>query len=583
MNAPHLDLPQNSITAAPLPPLKGKVFLRELYKLVGKRVAILLMLSAPAGLALSCVEQALAAAIKGFLGFLGVTSVSESSKLLSFLPQTGAATVVVYLIAFGAMRAALGWLNYFLAGAVQAHFSFRQRTKLIEWAFQSKNVIPSEVTTLFNEVVQNSSDAIKSLGSCVMAATASFFLAVILVYLSPKLSLIAFFFLLVLGVLVRRLSRICKRAGQGIIKEWNMLHSRLMTGIRNLLFMRIYGIHKDQERLSIDGLAAYRGHFLMTVKVGSVQAVLPQLAGLSLMCMLAIVGKSSTDGLSPGTVLAYFYVLFRCIQQISNLMNAASNLFFFWPQVDTLLVAQQSRDYAPLQARVRPLSIRHKKIEAITSPIGWRLSHATYTYPNGRTQVIRELNLTIAPGSTTILTGPSGSGKSTVLNLLIGELKPALGTIEVELDGRMYPIEAVEDEILSSIGYVTADSFIIGGTILDNLYLGLKNHPTDKELDQVLKQAECHFIDHLPLGLAHKLWENGEGLSSGQRQRLSLARALLRKPKALILDEVTSNLDHTTEEKLLNTLAKLKGQFTIIATTHRPVLLRIADQHIKMD
>jgi len=90
------------------------------------------------------------------------------------------------------------------------------------------------------------------------------------------------------------------------------------------------------------------------------------------------------------------------------------------------------------------------------------------------------------------------------------------------------------------------------------------------------------FVFNLPGKLSYRLTEQGQGLSAGQKQRLALARALLRNPKALVLDEATSNLDSITEMKLVETFKQLKGSVTLVAVTHRLELLRIADQHLEL-
>lgn len=133
-------------------------------------------------------------------------------------------------------------------------------------------------------------------------------------------------------------------------------------------------------------------------------------------------------------------------------------------------------------------------------------------------------------------------------------------------------------KLLASLGYVGPESFIISGTIRDNLMYGGTDNYSDNEMKAVLKLAECHFVLLMKDGLNHYLSEQGEGLSAGQKQRLSLARALLRKPKVLILDEATANLDVRTEALLIKTLIKLKTQMTLIIISHRKSLLKVADQ-----
>ena len=136
--------------------------------------------------------------------------------------------------------------------------------------------------------------------------------------------------------------------------------------------------------------------------------------------------------------------------------------------------------------------------------------------------------------------------------------------------------------LLANIGYVGPESFLIEGTIRSNLIYGLEREPSPAEIECALALADCSFIATLPDGLEHPLTFLETGLSAGQKQRLSLARALLRNPRALILDEATSNLDLDTEKKLVETLQRLKGRVTLIVATHRTALLALADQHLNL-
>ena len=216
-------------------------------------------------------------------------------------------------------------------------------------------------------------------------------------------------------------------------------------------------------------------------------------------------------------------------------------------------------------------------------PVGWRLTGVGYRYPDGPSDLFSMLDLEVAPGQTLVVFGPSGVGKSTLLNLFLGGIQPTQGHIDLLLDnGVIKPLSSFRSRILASVGYVGTDSFIFEGTVFENLTYGLLMPPAQSEVSRALELAECGFVKSLDKGLDYKLTEQGQGLSAGQKQRLSLARALLRNPKILILDEATANLDADIEAKLLTTLLRLKGQMTILAVTHRPSVMMIADLQLDL-
>jgi ABC-type bacteriocin/lantibiotic exporter with double-glycine peptidase domain len=216
-------------------------------------------------------------------------------------------------------------------------------------------------------------------------------------------------------------------------------------------------------------------------------------------------------------------------------------------------------------------------------PVGWKISSLAFTYPGAHAEAIHGLSLDIKPGQAAVIIGPSGAGKSTLLALLLGVLRPSSGTIDVSLEDVSSRLDGTTQPLLlHNIGYVGAESFLIEGTIRQNLLYGLRGTPTEAQIADAVRKAECGFIQELPQGLEHCLTDQGQGLSAGQKQRLGLARALLRNPRALILDEATANLDLDTEMRLVQTLVGLKGQMTIIGVTHRQALLEIADQTVRM-
>ncbi|MFA6075765.1 MAG: ABC transporter ATP-binding protein [Negativicutes bacterium] len=208
-----------------------------------------------------------------------------------------------------------------------------------------------------------------------------------------------------------------------------------------------------------------------------------------------------------------------------------------------------------------------------------RLDKVSFGYNGQQPSVIDELSLELKRGSITALTGPSGSGKSTLADLLLGLLTPQQG--QVLLDGAPLTGQLLADW-RNSIGYVPQETVLFSGTIRDNLLLA-KPDAGDDELHEAVQLAAADFIAQLPAGLDTDLGERGSGLSGGEKQRIALARAFLRKPALLVLDEATSALDIDNELRIKQALSNLRGKTTVLLIAHRPALLEAVDTIVALE
>ena len=202
-----------------------------------------------------------------------------------------------------------------------------------------------------------------------------------------------------------------------------------------------------------------------------------------------------------------------------------------------------------------------------------RLNNVSFAY--GKISVIWNASLTVQAGSFTAIMGLSGAGKTTIADLIIGLLRPQQGEILID----NVPLEQVDlRQWRRMIGYVPQESLLLHETVLWNVTLG-DPEVNEADVEAALRAAGAwEFVAELPQQIHSSVAERGTALSGGQRQRIAIARALARRPKLLILDEVTSSLDPQTEAAICQTLQGLRGGLTILAISHQPAVVEAADR-----
>lgn len=213
----------------------------------------------------------------------------------------------------------------------------------------------------------------------------------------------------------------------------------------------------------------------------------------------------------------------------------------------------------------------------LMAPCGVRLEHITYAYDDGDSNVIEQLDFDFYPGSCTAVLGETGAGKTTLIRLILALLHPN--------EGKVILYNQQEQKELSPLMrcnfvYVPQGNTLMSGTIRDNLRLG-KLNATEEEIKAALEMSCASFVMELPDGLDTVCTEAGGGLSEGQAQRISIARALLRNRPIMLFDEATSALDPETERQLLHNILSNHDK-TVIFITHRPAVVDYCDQTLHL-
>lgn len=261
------------------------------------------------------------------------------------------------------------------------------------------------------------------------------------------------------------------------------------------------------------------------------------------------------------------------LQQRSSLQNAFSSLIGQIPRILSGSVAAE---------RIRELTdLPQDPPHTAQLPTPWcriRLEHVTAAYEDG-VRVLDSISLTAGPGEIIALVGPSGEGKTTLLRLLLGLMQPLGGTMELEdALGVVHPLGAATRRYFS---YVPQGNTLLAGTIAENLRLANPD-ATEEEMIAALEGAcAWDFVSQMPGTIHAPLGEGGLGLSEGQAQRIAIARALMRKAPAMLLDEITSALDMDTERRVLTYLMNLG--VTCIVSTHRPSVLTMCTRAYRVE
>lgn len=556
--------------------------------IVGSQGIRLLALSALIGVSLSLAEAAVALMIQLVLISLGMAT--ETPSIPGFLTSIRSPIfIAIVFVLVGVLRTALQTAASQTGVSALVSVTTRLRQICLRYMIydpSAKWPSATEIHFLFSEAFQKTGELTMHAAQQVPLIIQASGITFLLFTLSPRLSGFGVIGIVIVGALVSRLNRRVKARSSNLPKE----HKKLLRGIdrvtKNWIVVNVFQT-KDQEFLSLSSHVASYAHNQLKAKwfVNLSQAV-PQCLGVMILALMLYI-KEAVGGLDGATFIAFLYLFLRfsttlgqIVTGIGNITNVAPSMRFtadFIEKVkNEMPICLVDGGYSSIPSI---LPAKSQPSPVTTKPPAIEFRNVTFCYTTGR-NVLNDFSLTIPAGSQVGILGRSGSGKSTLLGLALGLTKPQEG--EVLLNG-IDPTSFYDDPNIR-VGYVGPDPFLIAGTVRDNLVYGLPFPPSNKAIDDAVRKAAFdRDLQRLPTGLDHFISENGEGLSAGQKQRLSIARSLLRNPCILVFDEATSNLDRTTENEIKNTINALRGSATMLVVTHRPELIDTADQVVNLE
>lgn len=400
------------------------------------------------------------------------------------------------------------------------------------------------------------------------SAVSMIFIAIYSLTVSYKVTLVYFAAIPLISLTSWLLSRRIKSVQKNIVNETTSLAGSTTESLRNIELVKSLGLANQEIGRLNNATFRILGLELRKVKyvrgMSFIQGTTVNLIrSVMIIILLVLIFDNELSAGKYFTFLFYSFFLFTPLQELGNVIIAYREAEVSLLNFDRIL---------KLPREVKPAHpVRVGRVEQLT------FDNVSFKHQSASTNALNEIEFSVRNGETIAFVGPSGSGKTTLVKLLVGLYPPKTGSILYN----NIPSDQIDlDELRERIGFVTQDTQLFAGTIRENL-LFVRPDASDAECFDVLQKAACQsLLARADKGLDTLLGEGGVKVSGGEKQRLSIARALLRQPDLLVFDEATSSLDSITEEDITETIREIsvaKNHITILIA-HRLSTIMHADR-----
>ncbi|MFE2451928.1 ABC transporter ATP-binding protein [[Kitasatospora] papulosa] len=396
---------------------------------------------------------------------------------------------------------------------------------------------------------------------------------IMMFWISPLLALVA---LVTIPLSVFVAARVGKRSQPNFVAQWKVtgkLNAHIEEMYTGHTLVKVFGRQEESARdFAEQNEALYEAGFKAQFNSGIMQPLMMFVSNLNYV-LVAVVGglRVASGALSIGDVQAFIQYSRQFsmpLTQVASMANLVQSGIASAERVFALLDAEeQAPDPDPAE---RPEELRGSVA----------LEHVSFRYDPDK-PLIEDLSLSVEPGHTVAIVGPTGAGKTTLVNLLMRFYEVTGGRIT--LDG-VDAARMTRDELRSGIGMVLQDTWLFGGTIAENIAYGASREVTREEIEEAARAAHAdRFVRTLPDGYDTVIDDEGAGVSAGEKQLITIARAFLSDPVILVLDEATSSVDTRTEVLIQKAMARLAHGRTSFVIAHRLSTIRDADVILVME
>lgn len=422
-------------------------------------------------------------------------------------------------------------------------------------------------------------------------------LAAAMLYVDWPNALVALLGIVFFGSLVLWFNRLNHRVSSRLPREQEAFESSKIRLARNWLYVRALRLQPEEYARQVGTAARIYRYNLLGFFFGNLGGTLGPIFGVFLVATIVLV-HTTVHSAPQAVLLPFFYLLFRFQQMLATVSHLVGGLFTFRihlqetarfvSEVPHEECAEAMRTASRFGAFRRTPEERASPVDRSTARVGQSslpppalvVRDLGFRWPAAEQAVFTHLSFDLPAGRQLAVVGANGTGKSTLLAVLLGALPSTNG--KALFDG------AANCDWMSEhherVAFVGSDPYLIAGSIRENLTYGLHRQASEDELRTALRNVGLlSRIDAFADGLDYRIKESGEGLSTGERQKLAIGRALLRRPVLLILDEPTASMDLESESRIRDVLHRLSGRCTVILVSHRTAVSALADHVLRLD
>lgn len=533
---------------------------------MGIRGWILFGLTVPIGLLQGAAEVAFGVALIALLSYFGFVSPDEGSSI-PFSASHPIATIAGVAILAALLRISAQIVPGLANETVVARVRNAIIDRLLLGLQEDSKLTVAEVSHIIGQLASRGGAFLQSISSITTTACLILMLLLSMAKLSSLLTAIVLAALVGIGIAILLARRLYDRYANASHANVALFSRTIVKVARNVHLLKITGIASKQREQLLEASREQIRNFGRYLSIFSITSNIPVLFGTFLVIVIL---RLNTDHqfMPTVTMVPFIYLLNRLAGTVQTFSMTFGQMVSHAPYVRELLT------FLP------ELFTEHQAARGGDTPGEFASLKVSNLAIGRETPILENVSFDLQHGDTCLVTGPSGRGKTTMLMTLIGLVDPLGGSIT--LDGK--PVEHLSLELLrQSVGYAGADPYLVDGSVRDNLMIGVNaDTVAEADLERAIWGACAEFVHDLPNGLEHVLRENGDGISAGQKQRISMARCILRNPKILLLDEATANIDEATEEVMMERIRHLFPEVIIIMISHRTSLRPFATQVVNL-